>query len=71
MEGITNTSKLEDKLLRFLECGVDFTFTIGEQRYFLSKGLSIPKRCLDAGRSGGAAISSAFKESWGTVAWRR
>jgi len=45
MEGMTNTSKLQDKLLLCLECGADFTFTVGEQLYFLSKGLSIPKRC--------------------------
>ena len=38
-------TKLQDKLLRCLECGGDFVFTAGEQRYFLSKGLSTPKRC--------------------------
>lgn len=45
MEGMMNTSKLQDKLLRCLECGAGFAFTVGEQRYFLSKGLSAPKRC--------------------------
>ncbi len=40
-----NILKLQDKILRCLECGADFTFSVGEQRYFLSKGLSIPKRC--------------------------
>jgi len=39
MEGI------EDKKLVCCECGAEFTFSIGEQRYFDSKGLSIPKRC--------------------------
>ncbi len=43
MEGMMNTSKLQDKLLRCLECGADFTFTVGEQRYFLSKGLESAK----------------------------
>ena len=27
------------------DCGVTFTFTVGEQRYFKSKGLSQPRRC--------------------------
>lgn len=40
------TLKLEDKLLRCVDCETDFIFTVGEQRYFHSKGLSIPKRCL-------------------------
>ncbi len=39
------TSKLNDRLLHCLDCGKDFQFTAGEQRYFFSKGLSIPKRC--------------------------
>jgi hypothetical protein len=37
--------RLKDKRLQCLDCGTNFTFTIGEQRYFLSKGLSEPKRC--------------------------
>jgi len=45
MTGMMNTLKLQDKLLRCVDCGTDFIFTAGEQRYFLSKGLSIPKRC--------------------------
>jgi len=36
---------LKDKRIPCLDCGVSFVFTIGEQRYFLSKGLSEPKRC--------------------------
>jgi len=36
---------LKDKPLYCLDCGIEFTFTVGEQRYFLSKGLSTPKRC--------------------------
>ncbi len=37
--------KVDGKCLVCVDCGADFTFTVGEQRYFLSKGLSIPKRC--------------------------
>ena len=36
---------LKDKRLKCIDCGATFTFTVGEQRYFLSKGLSEPKRC--------------------------
>jgi hypothetical protein len=36
---------LKDKRLRCLDCGISFVFSKGEQRYFLSKGLSEPKRC--------------------------
>lgn len=45
MTGMMNTLRLQDKLLRCVDCGADFPFTAGEQRYFLSKGLSEPKRC--------------------------
>ena len=34
-----------DKQLTCLDCGREFTFTSGEQRYFWAKGLSEPKRC--------------------------
>ena len=34
-----------DKVLTCLDCGREFTFTAGEQRYFWAKGLSEPKRC--------------------------
>jgi len=34
-----------DKMLTCLDCGRDFTFASGEQRYFWAKGLSEPKRC--------------------------
>ena len=36
---------LEDRQIPCLDCGAIFTFTTGEQRYFLSKRLSEPKRC--------------------------
>ena len=38
-------STLKNKNLPCVNCGEEFLFTDGEQRYFLSKGLSIPKRC--------------------------
>ncbi len=35
----------KDKTLTCADCGEDFTFEVGEQQYFWSKGLSEPKRC--------------------------
>ena len=37
--------KLKNKTIRCVDCGMDFVFTDGEQRYFASKKLSVPKRC--------------------------
>ena len=34
-----------EKRLICTDCGQDFIFTEGEQRYFWSKGLADPKRC--------------------------
>ena len=37
---------LSDKTLTCGECGADFTFTVGEQEFFASKGYTNePKRC--------------------------
>ncbi len=47
MEGKLNTNnpKAESKTLLCVDCGTQFLFSMGEQRYFTSKGLSTPKRC--------------------------
>ncbi len=34
-----------DCTLRCVECGNEYLFSVGEQLYFQSKQLSIPKRC--------------------------
>jgi len=46
-EEITIVDKIDfvDGELTCLDCGREFTFTSGEQRYFWAKGLSEPKRC--------------------------
>lgn len=36
---------LENRKLKCLDCGIDFSFSVGEQRFYISKGLSPPKRC--------------------------
>ena len=42
------TDELEDKLLTCKECQKTFPFTIGEQGFYIEKGLTNePKRCPD------------------------
>lgn len=36
---------MTDKTLHCVDCSATFLFSTGEQRYFSSKGLSVPKRC--------------------------
>jgi len=43
MDG-TRSQPIEDELLRCVECGRDFVFTVGKYRFYLSKGLTIPPR---------------------------
>jgi len=40
-----NSVVFNDMALRCVECGEEFTFSAGEQRYFTSKQLSQPRRC--------------------------
>lgn len=37
--------KLQDVLLVCIDCNSQFIFSIGEQSFYKSKALSIPKRC--------------------------
>jgi len=37
----------EDKTIICVDCGATFVITAGEQSYFISKLLSIPKRCSE------------------------
>jgi hypothetical protein len=42
----------QDKSLKCIDCGADFTFTSGEQEYFASKGFTNePKRCVPCRRA--------------------
>jgi hypothetical protein len=36
---------LKDRTLICCDCGKEFVFTVGQQKYFLKKDLSVPKRC--------------------------
>ncbi len=40
-----NRVKFREEILRCVDCEAQFIFTAGEQDYFLSRGLSTPKRC--------------------------
>jgi hypothetical protein len=42
---MNDSEKLIDCTLGCVDCGRAFVFTAGEQLYFQSKKLSIPKRC--------------------------
>ena len=44
MEDI-NRQNFQDRALICLDCGAEFVFSAGEQRFFWSKGLAEPKRC--------------------------
>ena len=39
------TPEFKDRVVKCTECGYEFTFTAGEQRFYQSKGLAEPKRC--------------------------
>ena len=45
MQIINRQNHFKDKSLLCCDCGEAFTFTAGEQEYFLAKSLSVPKRC--------------------------
>jgi len=45
MDAQVNKAKLKDKTLKCVDCGDEFTWSSGEQLFFISKGLATPKRC--------------------------
>src|SRR5260221_8387985 len=53
----------QDRTLTCRDCGQDFTFTVGEQEFYASRGLTnLPGRCPDcraARRSGGGSGQSS------------
>jgi hypothetical protein len=42
---VTTEVVFTEKKITCADCGQEFIFTEGEQRYFWSKGLAEPKRC--------------------------
>ena len=51
-----------EKTLICADCGQEFIFTEGEQRYFWSKGLAEPKRCKPCRVIRRRSITSVMKE---------
>jgi len=52
-----NKIKLEDEVLRCIDCGADFVFTAAEARYYIAKLLTVPpKRCPTCRRLRRASI---------------
>ena len=40
-------NSFEDKTIKCDDCGKDFEFTAGEQKFYKEKGFQDPKRCSD------------------------
>ena len=40
-----NLNGIKDEELTCVECGLPFTFDVGEAQFFQQKGLAKPKRC--------------------------
>lgn len=38
---------MENKKIKCRDCGIEFDFTVGEQKFFAEKGFSDPVRCKD------------------------
>ena len=47
MDRINEKNNKADMHLECVDCGKVFLFSAGEQAYFFSKQLSVPKRCRD------------------------
>ncbi len=66
--------RLEDKTLRCVDCGAEFTFSVQDQEFHRSRGYTNePKRCTGcretrrAGRSSSGGGSSARREMYPAV----
>lgn len=66
MEGMMKSTnpKVEGKSLVCVDCGAPFVFSAGEQRYFFSKGLSIPKRCPNCRRKRRQTLVPEVSHDW-------
>lgn len=60
---------MSDKIMRCIDCNVDFEFTAAEAAFFASKNLLTPKRCKDCraknkvARGNGAPKTTSFHET--------
>lgn len=54
-----DSSEFEDKNILCIDCDKDFIWTVGEQKFYLDKGLqNPPKRCKDCKQAKNERISS-------------
>ena len=49
---------VDDRILTCRDCGRDFVFAVGEQKYFLTRGLATPKRCPECRQLRRATINT-------------
>lgn len=40
-------SSPDDKIVKCIDCQIDFIITLGEQQFYKEKGFQQPKRCQD------------------------
>lgn len=52
-----NAGRFQDRFIPCAECGDEFIWEAGEQRFFASKGLAQPKRCPSCRRARKATIN--------------
>ncbi len=58
---------LSDKTLTCVECGYEFTFTVGEQEFFASRGYTNePKRCTQC-REARKSQQRGYGDSYGSA----
>ena len=56
---------LEDKVLVCKDCGDKFIWTVGEQQFFIDKGLkNIPKRCKECATTYKAKLREKHPMQW-------
>ncbi len=58
---------LSDKTLTCVECGAEFTFTVGEQEFFASRGYTNePRRCTEC-RGARKSQQRGYGDSYGSA----
>ena len=59
---------LSDKTLTCVECGYEFTFTVGEQEFFASRGYTNePKRCPQCRSARKSQQRGGYGDSYGSA----
>jgi len=62
---MSDKPNLEDKILVCKDCGNKFIWTVGEQQFFIDKGLkNIPKRCKECAATYKAKLREKHPMQW-------